>query len=110
VNEAYNALSDEFKKANYDNIIFGEIAPVRAHNIFEDFFGNRWFNLDDDDFKPIFHNKWIKNLDKMMIDEDEENAKEGETIKTSSYWTNKNGQETGKTVTTKKTVKDGKAN
>lgn len=45
-----------------------------------------------------------------MIDEDEENAKEGETIKTSSYWTNKNGQETGKTVTTKKTVKDGKAN
>lgn len=45
VNQAYNALSDEFKKQNYDNIIFGEIAPVRAHNIFEDFFGNRWYNL-----------------------------------------------------------------
>ena len=45
-----------------------------------------------------------------MLDEDDENVKEGQTVKTSSYWTNKNGQETGKTVTTKKTVKDGKSN
>lgn len=93
--EAYNALSDEFRKENYDNIIFWEIAPVRAHNIFEDFFGTRLLKLEDDGFKPIFHNKWANNLDKMMIDEDDENVKEGET---------------GKTVSTKKTVKDGKSN
>ena len=35
--------------------------------------------------------------------------KEGETVKTSSVWTNKDGQKSGKTVTTKKTVHDGKA-
>ena len=44
-----------------------------------------------------------------MLDEDDEREmKEGHTVKTSSVWTNKNGQESGKTVTTKKTVKDGK--
>lgn len=45
----------------------------------------------------------------MIDEEDQKNFNEGETIKTSSCWTNKNGQETGKTVTTKKTIKDGKA-
>ena len=46
-----------------------------------------------------------------MLDEaDEKNVKEGETVKTSSVWTNKNGQESGKTVTTKKVIKDGKTN
>jgi hypothetical protein len=45
-----------------------------------------------------------------MLDEvDEKDVKDGEVVKTSSYWTNKNGQETAKTVTTKKTIKDGKA-
>ena len=45
----------------------------------------------------------------MMLDEKDEDLKEGQTVKTSSVWSNKNGQETGKTVTTKKVVKDGKA-
>jgi len=85
------------------------MVPVRAHDIFDDFFGNRLFSLEDDDFKPIFHNKWTKDLDRLMLDEaDEKNVKEGETVKTSSVWTNKNGKETKKTVTSKKTVKDGK--
>ena len=34
-------------------------------------------------------------------------VKEGESVKTSSVYTNKNGIETKKNVTTKKTVKDG---
>ena len=85
------------------------MVPVRAHNIFDDFFGNRWMSLEDD-FKPLFHNKWSKDLDKMMIDEKDENINDGQTIKTSSVWTNKNGEESGKTVTTKKTIKDGKTN
>ena len=44
-----------------------------------------------------------------MIDEgDDRNIKEGQTVKTSSVYTNKNGQESKKTVTTKKNIKGGK--
>ena len=65
----------------------------------------------EDDFKPLFHSRWNKNLDRMMMDEkDEKDAKDAQTIKQSSVWSSKNGQESGKTVTTKKTVKDGKTN
>ena len=84
------------------------MVPVRAHSIFDDFFGNRWGSIEDD-FKPMLHSKWSRDLDKMMLDEKDEDLKEGQTVKTSSVWSNKNGQETGKTVTTKKVVKDGKA-
>lgn len=111
VNEAFNALSSELKRQNYDSILFGEMVPVRAHSIFDDFFGNRLFSLDDDDFRPIFHNKWSRDLDRLMIDEaDERNIKDGETVKVSSVWSNNNGKETKKTVTSKKTYKDGKLN
>jgi hypothetical protein len=68
------------------------MVPIRAHSIFDDFFGNRWTSLEDDDFRPLFHNKWSKNLDNLMLDENEEKEiKEGETVKTSSVYTNKNG-------------------
>lgn len=108
VNQAYNAICDEFRRENYDNWVFGEMVPVRAHSIFDDFFGNRWSVLDDD-FRPHFHNRWTRDLDKMMLDErDEPLETEGETVKKSSVWSSKNGKETGKTVTTKKKVKDGK--
>ena len=52
-----NRLFWEFKIEKYDNILFREIEPVRAHNFFEDFFGNRWLNFEDDDLRPIFHNR-----------------------------------------------------
>lgn len=68
VNEAFNALSSEFKRQNYDNIVFGTIAPLRAHNIFDDFFGSRWLSLEDEDFRPLFHNRWTRDLDRLMID------------------------------------------
>jgi len=46
-----------------------------------------------------------------MIDEGEErNIKDGQTVKSSSVYTNKNGQESKKTVTTKRNFKDGKMN
>jgi DnaJ-class molecular chaperone len=78
VNEAYNALSSEFKRQNYDNIVFGTIAPIRAHNIFDDFFGARPLSLLDEDFRPSFHNRWSKDLDRLMLDTNEEkNVKEG---------------------------------
>lgn len=110
VNEAYNALSSEFKRQNYDNIMFGTIAPIRAHNIFDDFFGTRP-SLLDDDFRPFFHNRWSRDLDRMMVDEgDERGVKDGQTIKTSSVYTNKDGQETAKTITSKKFFKGGRTN
>jgi hypothetical protein len=43
--------------------------PVKAHSIFDDFFGNRLAVLDDEDFKPMFRNKWSRDLDSMMVDE-----------------------------------------
>jgi DnaJ-class molecular chaperone len=108
VNEAYNAICDEYKRQNYDTWVFGEFKPVRAHSIFDDFFGTRWGSLEDD-FRPFYHRKWVKDLDNLMLDEREEKGlQEGQTVKTSSVYTSRNGEETGKTVTTKKTVKDGK--
>jgi hypothetical protein len=57
----------------------------------------------------MLYKKWSRNLDKMMIDEeDEKNIQDGQTIKTSSVYSNKNGKEEKKTVTTKKNIKDGK--
>ena len=44
-----------------------------------------------------------------MLDEDSEIPNEGQTVKTSKVWSNNNGQETEKTVTTKKQFKNGKA-
>lgn len=83
--------------------------PLRAHSIFDDFFGPKWMSLEDD-IRPLFKNKWSRNLDNLMIDEDEEkNIKNGESIRTSSVYTKKNGEESKKTVTSKKTYKDGKA-
>lgn len=111
VNEAYNALSNEFRRENYDKIMFGTIQPVRAYNIFDDFFGSRFPSILDEDFRPFFHNRWSRDLDRLMIDEGEEkNIKDGQTIKTSSVWSNKNGKESGKTITTRTTYKNGKAN
>jgi hypothetical protein len=104
-------LSDEFKRRTYDDVFFGQITPLRAHSIFDDFFGSRHFEFpaEDDFLKPIIDRSWRKKLDNMMdIEEDLGNVKEGETVKTSSVYTNKNGVETKKNVTTKKAMKDGK--
>ena len=82
---------------------------MRAHSIFDDFFGPKWMSLEDDS-RPLFKNKWSRNLDNLMIDEDEEkNIKNGESIRTSSVYTKKNGEDSKKTVISKKTYKDGKA-
>lgn len=44
----------------------------------------------------------------MMDVEDFGDVKEGESVKTSSVYTNKNGVESKKNITTRKVVKDGK--
>lgn len=82
---------------------------MRAHSIFDYSFGPKWMSLEDDS-RPLFKNKWSRNLDNLMIDEDEEkNIKNGESIRTSSVYTKKNGEDSKKTVISKKTYKDGKA-
>lgn len=106
VNEAFNALSNESRRNNYDIVNFGQIAPLRAHNIFEDFWGNRFNEWDDADdfFKPVLRNKWSRNLDRMLsgqANEDWSNVQDGESYKTSTYYTNKNGVESKKSVSTK---------
>ncbi len=49
VNEAFNALSTEYKRKTYDDVLFGQIEPVRAHDIFDDFFGRRLFEFPEED-------------------------------------------------------------
>ena len=44
-----------------------------------------------------------------MLDENSEIPTEGQTVKTSKVWSNTNGQQTEKTVTSKKQIKNGKA-
>lgn len=109
VNEAYNALSSEVRRQNYDNIMFGTIAPLRAHSIFDDFFGSRFPSLIDDDFRPFFHSRWSRDLDRLMLDESEEGIRDGQTIKTSTVWSNRDGKETQKSITTKRNYKGGRA-
>lgn len=89
--------------------MFGQMVPMKAHDIFEDFFGNKLSVLDED-FRPMFHTKWVRDLDKMMLDEADElkGIKEGQSMKTSSVYTIKDGKESGKKVTSKKTIKNGK--
>jgi hypothetical protein len=35
------------RRKNYDELMFGAMMPLRAHNIFDDFFGNRWSMIED---------------------------------------------------------------
>lgn len=41
---------------------------MRAHSIFDDFFRDRWSVFDDEDLRPQFHKRWVKDLDKLMLD------------------------------------------
>ena len=107
MNEAYNALSTELKRENYDNLLWGKMAPVKAHNIFEDFFGDRFFDFPSEDefFKPLIKKKWSRNLDNLMEDEDSwRNIDNGETMKTNTVYQNNNGVESKKTVSTKRKI------
>lgn len=93
VNEAYDALSNELKRKTYDDVFFGQITPLRAHSIFDDFFGSKPFEFPSEDefFKPIVDRSWRRRLDNLMDVEEFDDIKEGETVKTSSVYSNKNG-------------------
>lgn len=112
VNEAYNALSSEPRRQNYDIIEFGQIAPIRANNIFENFWGDRWNQIEeaDDQFRPMLNKKWSKDLDRWMREgnnDDWSSVNQGESFKTESYYTNKNGIESKKSISTKTKYENG---
>lgn len=67
-------MSTEAKRHNYDTFSFGQIAPIRANNIFEDFWGNRFGEWDDVDdfFRPALRTRWSRNLDRMLNEGDED--------------------------------------
>lgn len=132
MNEAYNHLSDQHKRKTYDEYRFGTLVPRSSYSIFNDFFNTRSFLEDADDkfFKPIlartpsqiereldrawgdwgwnsrrnniFDEAW-RNLDSVNP-----NTEYAESYSTSSF--QQKGPEgiTGKTVTKKSTLKDGK--
>lgn len=62
-------------------------------------------------FRPLLRNKWSRNLDKALNqgwdNEDWSNVKEGESQKVSTYYTNKNGVESKKTISTKTKYENG---
>lgn len=110
INEAYNALSTELKRSNYDNLVYGEMIPSKAHNIFEDFLGEKFFNFptEEEIFKPILKKKWSRNLDSLMEDDNSwREIDNGETVKTNTVYQNNNGVESKKTVTTKRKIENG---
>ena len=69
MNEAYQTLSNQQKKTSYDDLMFGEIVPRRSHDIFEDFFSNKWMDLpsETDFFTPMFTRpRMMRDVDRMM--------------------------------------------
>lgn len=42
---------------------------MRAHNIFEDFWGNRWNELENDNFfRPMLTSKWVRDINRQLRD------------------------------------------
>lgn len=87
------------------------MVPTRAYNIFENFWGDRFNEIEDDFFKPVITKKLSRDLDKVMNQgwdtNDWRNVKEGESYQTQTYYTNKNGVETKKSITNKTKYVDG---
>lgn len=40
-------LSNKSQRSTYDDLAFGDIIPRRAHDIFQDFFHNKWMDFPD---------------------------------------------------------------
>ena len=67
VNEAYQTLSNRGKRSTYNDLMFEEVVPRRAHDIFENFFQNRWteFPEEEEFLKPIFDRRRFRPLVEM---------------------------------------------
>lgn len=115
INEAYNHLSDAVRRKNYDDWKFGEIVPFTSHSIFNDFFNTKPFLIDDDDrfFRPLMWktpSQIQKEFDRDWMDVESlgNGAEYAETYKSSTVQERGPQGLTGKTITEKSSLKDGK--
>lgn len=72
--------------------------------------GDRFFDFpqQDDFFKPILKKKWSRELDRMMdYDDGWRDINNGETVKTNTIFSNNNGVQSKKTVSTSRKIING---
>jgi len=106
--KAYNQLYDDSRRSTYDDYTFGEIQPLTAHNHFLNFFNKNTFTTetDTDFFRPLLKLR-SSEFDRVTRTPDVHDYYEA--YKTNSYQSrNSKGEQTGKTVTEKNYIKDGK--
>jgi curved DNA-binding protein CbpA len=115
INEAYTNLSDAARRRNYDDFRFGELVPFTSHSIFNDFFNtNPFLQLEDERlFRPILMktpSQIQKEFDRDWMDIEKlgNGAEYAETYKSSTVQERGPQGLTGKTITEKSSVKDGK--
>lgn len=118
ISEAYNHLSDMTRRKHYDDYRFGEIIPFNSYNIFNDFFDNNPFLMEDDTtfFKPIlakprsFWKEFDRTFDRDFMDIEKlgPQTEFAESYKSSSFRERGPQGITGKTITEKSSLKDGK--
>lgn len=114
VNEAYSHLCDVFRRRNYDDVRFGEIHPHHAHNIFVDFFRTNPELFEDDVqlFSDILGSRKpltsLKEPDVDTLAKSANNAEYVESFKSQTIRQEGPGGAVGRTISTKKSIKDGK--
>jgi len=115
INEAYTHLSDLARRKNYDDYRFGELVPITSHSIFKDFFDTKPFlsEVDDRLFRPLMlktPSQLQREIDRdwMDIESVGPNAEYAETYKSSTVQERGPQGLTGKTITEKSSIKDGK--
>jgi curved DNA-binding protein CbpA len=111
VNEAYSHLCNVFRRRNYDDVRFGEIQPYNAHNIFMDFFRTNPELFEDDVqlFSEILGSKKpLTSLKEPDVDALAKDATFVESFKSQTIKQDGPGGPVGRTITSKKSIKDGK--
>jgi len=115
INEAYTHLSDLARRKNYEDYRFGELVPFTSHSIFKDFFDTKPFLREDDDklFRPLMlktPSQMQREIERDWMDIESlgPNTQYAETSKSSTVQQKGPQGLTGKTITEKCTIKDGK--
>lgn len=111
INEAYSHLCNVFRRRNYDDVRFGELHPHNAHNIFVDFFRTNPELFEDDVqlFSDILGSKKPLNaLKEPDVDALSKDAEFAESFKAQTIRQDGPGGAVGRTITSKKSIKDGK--
>jgi len=114
INEAYSHLCNVFRRRNYDDVRFGELHPHYAHNIFVDFFRTNPELFEDDVqlFSQLLGSKKplasLKEPDIDALAKDAKDAEYVEAFKSQTIRQGGPGGPVGRTITSKRSIKDGK--